>query len=138
VALHGRQLALAHVRTSPYDTKDEKLHASIGCDSFQQFVCRPAGFLVPPASGEFLMKSIALFGVTLWLLADSIDVTRKQATLATGPIQLRSYARLGARRRINHPGELVVWVMDSSPGLAAVSVRPGPGGIVGPLAGRPS
>jgi hypothetical protein len=28
--------------------------------------------------------------------------------------------------------------MDSSPGLAAVSVRPAPGGIVGPLAGAPA
>jgi hypothetical protein len=126
------------VTASPHDTENEKPHVSTGCDSFQQFMFRPAGFLVPPASGEFLMKNIAHFGVTLWLLADSIDATRKQATLATGPIHLRSYARFGSRRRINHPGELVVWVMDSSPGLAAVSVRPEPGGIVGPQAGRPS
>jgi hypothetical protein len=62
----------------------------IGCDSFQQFMFRPGGFLVPSASGEFLMKNIALFDVTLWLLADVIDATRKQATLATRPIHLRS------------------------------------------------
>jgi hypothetical protein len=38
---------------------------------------------VPSASGEFLLKDIAFFGVTLWLLADAIDAARKQATLAT-------------------------------------------------------
>src|ERR1700754_984495 len=68
------------------------------------------------------MKNIALFGVTVWLLADAIDAARKQATLATRPIHLRSYALFGSRRRINHPGEWMVGVMDSSPGLAAVSV----------------
>jgi hypothetical protein len=90
---------------SPYDTENEKLHVSIGCGSFEQFMFRPGGFLVPSASGEFLMKNIAFFGVTLWPLADAIDATRKQATLATCPIHLRSYARFGSRRRINHPGE---------------------------------
>jgi hypothetical protein len=69
---------------------------SNGCDSFQQFVFRPGGFSVLSATGEFLMKNIALFGVTLWLLADAIDATRKRATLATGPIHLRSYARFGS------------------------------------------
>jgi hypothetical protein len=54
---------------------------------------------------EFLMKNIALFGLTLGLLADAINATRKHATLATSPIHLRSYARFGSRRRVNHPGE---------------------------------
>ena len=36
---------------------------------------RPGGFLVPSASGEFLLKNIAFLGVTLWLLADAIDAT---------------------------------------------------------------
>jgi hypothetical protein len=66
---------------------------------------RPGGFPVPSANGEFLMKNIALFGLVLWLLADAIDATRKQATLATSPIHLRSYAHFGSRRRITHPGE---------------------------------
>jgi hypothetical protein len=67
---------------------------------------RPGGLPVPSANGEFLMKNIALFGLTLWLLlGDAIDATRKKATLATSPIHLRSYARFGSRRRINHPGE---------------------------------
>ncbi|OJZ74878.1 hypothetical protein BRW65_06570 [Mycobacterium paraffinicum] len=40
------------------------------------------GFPVLSADGEFLMKDIALIGLALWLLADSIDATRRQATLA--------------------------------------------------------
>jgi type IV secretory pathway TrbD component len=51
------------------------------------------------------MKNIALFGLTLWLLADAIEATRKQATPAISRIHLRSYARFGLRRRVNHPGE---------------------------------
>jgi uncharacterized membrane protein YkgB len=38
------------------------------------------GFPVLSADGEFLMKDIALVGLALWLLADAIDATRRQAT----------------------------------------------------------
>jgi uncharacterized membrane protein YkgB len=37
------------------------------------------GFPVLSADGEFLMKDIANVGLALWLLADSIDATRRQA-----------------------------------------------------------
>jgi reactive chlorine resistance protein C len=40
------------------------------------------GFPVLSADGEFLMKDIALIGLALWLLADAVDATRRQATLA--------------------------------------------------------
>ena len=40
------------------------------------------GFPVLSADGEFLMKDIALIGLALWLLADAIDATRRQVTLA--------------------------------------------------------
>jgi reactive chlorine resistance protein C len=40
------------------------------------------GFPVLSADGEFLMKDIALLGLALWLLADAIDATRRQATLS--------------------------------------------------------
>jgi reactive chlorine resistance protein C len=40
------------------------------------------GFPILSADGEFLMKDIALIGLALWLLADAIDATRRQATLA--------------------------------------------------------
>ena len=40
------------------------------------------GFPVLSADGEFLMKDIAILGLALWLLADAIDATRRQATLA--------------------------------------------------------
>ena len=40
------------------------------------------GFPILSADGEFLMKDIALLGLALWLLADAIDATRRQATLA--------------------------------------------------------
>ncbi|MCV7440675.1 DUF417 family protein [Mycobacterium paraense] len=39
------------------------------------------GFPVLSADGEFLMKDIALIGLALWLLADAIDATRRQAML---------------------------------------------------------
>jgi len=35
------------------------------------------GFPVLSATGEFLMKDIALFGLALWLLADAIDTARR-------------------------------------------------------------
>ena len=40
------------------------------------------GFPVLSADGEFLMKDIALIGLALWLLADAIDATRRQAIVA--------------------------------------------------------
>ncbi|BBX33265.1 integral membrane protein [Mycolicibacterium mageritense DSM 44476 = CIP 104973] len=38
------------------------------------------GFPVLSANGQFLMKDIALFGLSVWLLADAIDATRSRAT----------------------------------------------------------
>jgi uncharacterized membrane protein YkgB len=40
------------------------------------------GFPVLSANGQFLMKDIALLGLSLWLLADAIDATRRQAIVA--------------------------------------------------------
>jgi uncharacterized membrane protein YkgB len=40
------------------------------------------GFPVLSADGEFLMKDIALIGLALWLLADSIDAIREPAGVA--------------------------------------------------------
>nr|WP_231971098.1 DUF417 family protein [Mycobacterium sp. E3198] len=40
------------------------------------------GFPILSADGEFLMKDIALIGLALWLLADAIDATRRQAALS--------------------------------------------------------
>ena len=77
-------------------------------------------------------------GLTLWLLADAIDATRKQATLATSPIHLRSYARVGSRRRVNHPGEYEVGVMTAHPAWPQSEYDQNRGGIVGPFTGRPS
>jgi uncharacterized membrane protein YkgB len=37
------------------------------------------GFPVLSANGQFLMKDIALLGLSLWLLADAIDATRRQS-----------------------------------------------------------
>ncbi len=37
------------------------------------------GFPILSADGEFLMKDIANLGLALWLLADSIDATRRRA-----------------------------------------------------------
>ena len=39
------------------------------------------GFPVLSVDGEFLMKDIANLGLALWLLADAIDATRRQATV---------------------------------------------------------
>jgi uncharacterized membrane protein YkgB len=40
------------------------------------------GFPVLSANGQFLMKDIALLGLSLWLLADAIEATRRQALTA--------------------------------------------------------
>jgi len=42
------------------------------------------GFPVLSANGQFLMKDIALLGLSLWLLADAIDSTRRQTMITTG------------------------------------------------------
>jgi reactive chlorine resistance protein C len=41
------------------------------------------GFPVLSANGQFLMKDIALLGLSLWLLADAIDATRKPTMITT-------------------------------------------------------
>jgi uncharacterized membrane protein YkgB len=40
------------------------------------------GFPVLSANGQFLVKDIALLGLSLWLLADAIDAARRQAIVA--------------------------------------------------------
>jgi uncharacterized membrane protein YkgB len=40
------------------------------------------GFPVLSANGQFVMKDIALLGLSLWLLADAIDATRRHAIVA--------------------------------------------------------
>ena len=40
------------------------------------------GFPVLSANGQFLMKDIAHLGLSLWLLADAIDATRRRAIVA--------------------------------------------------------
>jgi reactive chlorine resistance protein C len=47
------------------------------------------GFPVLSADGEFLMKDIANLGLALWLLADSIDATRKRAIVTKEPVPSR-------------------------------------------------
>ena len=47
------------------------------------------GFPVLSADGEFLMKDIANLGLALWLLADAIDATRRQAMITTKPSDIR-------------------------------------------------
>lgn len=38
------------------------------------------GFPILSATGQFLMKDIALFGLSLWLLADAYEAARRQKT----------------------------------------------------------
>jgi uncharacterized membrane protein YkgB len=47
------------------------------------------GFPVLSANGQFLMKDIALLGLSLWLLADAIDAARRQPTITTTGPDLR-------------------------------------------------
>jgi uncharacterized membrane protein YkgB len=47
------------------------------------------GFPVLSANGQFLMKDIALLGLSLWLLADAIDAARRQPTIATTGLDVR-------------------------------------------------
>jgi reactive chlorine resistance protein C len=42
------------------------------------------GFPVLSANGQFLVKDIALLGLSLWLLADAIDASRRQQTIPIG------------------------------------------------------
>jgi hypothetical protein len=60
---------------------------------------RPGGFPVPSANGEFLMKNIALFGLTLWLLADAIDANPQTSNAGHQPYPSPSYARFGSAPR---------------------------------------
>ena len=39
------------------------------------------GFPVLSANGQFLMKDIALLGLSIWLLADAIDASRRQTMI---------------------------------------------------------
>ena len=41
------------------------------------------GFPVLSANGQFLVKDIALLGLSLWLLADATDAARRQPTITT-------------------------------------------------------
>jgi reactive chlorine resistance protein C len=41
------------------------------------------GFPVLSANGQFVMKDIALLGLSLWLLADATDTARRQPTITT-------------------------------------------------------
>jgi uncharacterized membrane protein YkgB len=50
------------------------------------------GFPILSADGEFLMKDIAILGLALWLLADAIDATRRQAMTAIKPLDIRHSA----------------------------------------------
>ena len=43
------------------------------------------GFPVLSANGQFLVKDIALLGLSLWLLADAIDAARRRPTITTTP-----------------------------------------------------
>jgi len=47
------------------------------------------GFPVLSANGQFLMKDIALLGLSLWLLADAIDATRRQTMITTKRTDVR-------------------------------------------------
>ena len=47
------------------------------------------GFPVLSANGQFLMKDIALLGLSLWLLADAIDAARRQPMTTTKPSDIR-------------------------------------------------
>lgn len=42
------------------------------------------GFPVLSANGQFLMKDIALLGLSLWLLADAVDASRKRIAKSSG------------------------------------------------------
>jgi reactive chlorine resistance protein C len=47
------------------------------------------GFPVLSANGQFLVKDIALLGLSLWLLADAIDAARRQPTITTKRSDIR-------------------------------------------------
>jgi uncharacterized membrane protein YkgB len=47
------------------------------------------GFPVLSANGQFLVKDIALLGLSLWLLADAIDAARRQPMITTKPSDIR-------------------------------------------------
>jgi uncharacterized membrane protein YkgB len=47
------------------------------------------GFPVLSANGQFLVKDIALLGLSLWLLADAIDAACRQPMITTTPSEVR-------------------------------------------------
>jgi uncharacterized membrane protein YkgB len=47
------------------------------------------GFPVLSANGQFLMKDIALLGLSLWLLADAIDANHRRSMIATKHADIR-------------------------------------------------
>jgi len=47
------------------------------------------GFPVLSANGQFLVKDIALLGLSLWLLADAINAARRQPTITTDRTNVR-------------------------------------------------
>jgi reactive chlorine resistance protein C len=47
------------------------------------------GFPVLSANGQFLVKDIALLGLSLWLLADAIDAARRQTMITTKRSDIR-------------------------------------------------
>jgi hypothetical protein len=69
--------------------------------------------------------------------ADSLELSVRQFELKHCDSAVDTHPRFGSGQGITHPGEIGDWGDDSSHRRAAVSVRPEPGGIVGPLAGCP-
>ena len=51
------------------------------------------GFPVLSANGQFLMKDIALLGLSLWLFADAIDAARRQTMITTKRTDVRHSSR---------------------------------------------
>ena len=47
------------------------------------------GFPVLSANGQFLVKDIALLGLSLWLLADATDAARRQTMITTNRSDIR-------------------------------------------------
>jgi reactive chlorine resistance protein C len=47
------------------------------------------GFPVLSANGQFLVKDIALLGLSLWLLAEATDAARKQTMIITKRSEIR-------------------------------------------------
>jgi uncharacterized membrane protein YkgB len=52
-------------------------------------IASAGGLPVSSANGQFLMKDIALLGLSLWLLADAIDAARTQPMITTTRSEVR-------------------------------------------------